>query len=82
MQLLLVVINYLLADIFDLKFTLVVYPSFLFIALVFIVILVIGSSIVPMIKMNRLSLMEVIRGSDEFKSKKKILFPTDMIKYL
>ncbi len=70
MQLLLVVINYLLADIFDLKFTLVVYPSFLFIALVFIVILVIGSSIVPMIKMNRLSLMEVIRGSDEFKSKK------------
>lgn len=70
MQLLLVIINYLLKDIFTSKFVLTIYIPFLLMALVFIVFLVIGSSIWPMIRSSRVSVMKAICGNDDFKNKK------------
>lgn len=69
MEILMVWINYLLSDIFDIRFVLTFYPSFIIISLVFIIVIIIISSIIPAIRISKTNVIGAIGGNNDYKVK-------------
>lgn len=67
----LMILNFLLKDILEFKLKLSIYPLFVLISFVFIILIFYLASFLPIVKVSRLSIIEAIRGNDNF-SKKKI----------
>ena len=68
-QVFLTVLNFLLKDIFTIKLKLVIYPLFILISLIFIIIIFYLSSLMPIIKVNKLSIIETLNGYGNFSKK-------------
>lgn len=67
----LAILNELLKGIFEFPFTLSVYPSFVIIPLLFMVIVITLSAILPARRASRITPIEAIRLNDDIKMKKK-----------
>lgn len=67
-QNLIVVVNYLLKGIFTFK--LAVYQSFLIMAVIFIIVLVFICILIPSLSINKLSTIEMIKGTNNYRVKK------------
>lgn len=65
------IINYLLVDILDYKLKLVIIPLYIIIPIIFMIITIFISSIIPAIRASRVSPIEAIRQNDDIKINKK-----------
>ena len=69
MEIMVVWINYLLALIFDIRFVLSIYPLFMIISLIFIIVTIFISSIIPAISISKTNIIGTIAGNNDYKIK-------------
>lgn len=69
-QILIVGINYLLRDIFEVRLILSIYPLFVIISLIFIVLIFYIACLMPTFKISKVSIISALRGNDDFKQRR------------
>lgn len=68
-QILIVNINYLLKDMFKINLTLDFYPSFMIVSLIYIIVILYISCLIPAVSISKKSIIEVIRQNNSYKKK-------------
>ncbi len=74
--------NMLISNVFSFPLVLAVYPSFIIIPVIFMIITIIISAYLPAIRASRVTPIEAIRQNDDIKIKSKKIKTPKFIKYL
>lgn len=78
----LALVNMLISNVFSFPLVLAVYPSFIIIPVIFMIITIIISAYLPAIRASRVTPIEAIRQNDDIKIKSKKIKTPKFIKYL